>query len=121
MKVILLSILLCLAFVFPANARQCHGAKITFGTEPSNAFYIIDEHLIVVNPNFVNKFSKVGKEFVIQHECGHAAGIRNELKADAYAARRLRKHMTPSVIKELCDDWGRDVQRCNNLKKVLKK
>jgi len=60
---------------------------------------------IIFNPKLVSKVSTPVKLWIFYHECGHALGIRDEVKADCFSVQRGRRAgwLTPEGLDQVCD------------------
>ncbi len=65
---------------------------------------------IVINPFLAERH---GFEFVFWHECAHAKGIKNEYKADCFAAKKV-----PHLIDKACRLMH--PERCRKLRQCVK-
>ncbi|MEP2532730.1 hypothetical protein [Shimia sp.] len=118
MKTIGLTLLLCLnapmAFAKPMTCRSWQGMEVpylgdvtleTIGGATENAR---GRAVILLNPEILESYPPMAREFWLAHECGHHAltpAYNTEAEADCYAMRRLRKKLvrTPEQLLELQD------------------
>ena len=111
------------AFIGKKNLWQCTGVNTTVSLNKNieNAETYITTGEIWINPNYFKNKSPLLQQFIFQHECGHAHGIRNESGADTYAFYTLETthHMNKNLIKEICAT-GIDKSRCDNLRQLYK-
>lgn len=120
MRLFLLALIAIVLSATPSWSKSCHGASINIGPNESGAYYDRIRHSIHISTSFLSNFSPKDRQFVIAHECTHAAGIYNERAADRRAAK-VTKKLLPSIINELCAYFiaNRDPARCRLLKKQL--
>lgn len=63
---------------------------------------------IIINPRAQSDLSTEVKWFIFYHECGHAMGHLDEMRADAYAVARASEEgwLDQTVLNQICHSWG---------------
>lgn len=120
---ILSFILFFFAMITPTYAFKCDAAPIIMHEYiEEDAYWDEETNEIHLSKQFLNQYSTAVQNHVVQHECGHANGIMNEMAADAYATARVP--LTQSDVDQICSvfdmNYKPEKRRCEALQKAVK-
>lgn len=80
-------------------------------------YFDTETNTIIIFWEFIGKLSMPARQFVFYHECAHARGIIDEIKADEYAYYVLRNKgidFTGPLVDEICKSHHSE-ERCTSL------
>jgi hypothetical protein len=116
----ILALLVVMFFSIDAFAK----VPIYYSRTTEDAYYDADKRIIVLNPDFLARYSPSTRRFILQHEIAHSKGIYNEQAADRYAYSVGRKNgwFNPTTLSEVCESFsgGYNQYRCDALRKRYK-
>jgi hypothetical protein len=98
--------------VVPNGQLAFDGMPFTCGRFPNVLDPLLGDYaaapykgFIILNPKLMPKVSTPVKLWIFNHECGHALGIPDEVKADCFSVQRGRRAgwLTSEGLEQVCD------------------
>jgi hypothetical protein len=98
--------------IVPNGQLRFDGQSFTCGRLPTVEDPLLNDYaaarykgFLIINPTVFAKVTTPVKLWIFHHECGHALGIRDEVKADCFSVQRGRRAgwLTPEGLDQVCD------------------